>query len=127
MSTDGLDTDIEQHYCLRCGRALQSDESRSRGYGEECWTTILAAAKQVDLTAWRPQQVTDALELIRDGGILLIRDPSSFAFRTAASGGDAFYLTVTAACSCPAGQREILCYHRAAVMILLHSFGGSHQ
>lgn len=107
--------------CLRCGRELRSDRARRAGYGSECWTAITAAMKQADLTAWTSQQVSDALELIRDGGIVLIRDPHSYAFRSTSSAGDAFYLTVTAACSCPAGQRELLCYHRAAVEILLTS------
>lgn len=107
--------------CLRCGRPLRSDRARRAGYGPECWTAILAAFAQADLDAWTPKQTTDALELIRDGGIVLIRDPDSYAFRSASSDGSAFYLTVTAACSCPAGQRELLCYHRAAVKILLTS------
>jgi hypothetical protein len=107
--------------CLRCGRALHSERARRAGYGPECWAAILAARNQVDQGAWSPGQVDAALELIRDGGIVLIRDPHSYAFRSVASDGAAFYLTVTAACSCPAGQREILCYHRAAVAILLAS------
>lgn len=107
--------------CLRCGRELRSERARRAGYGPECWTAIMAASREADLSAWSPGQVDAALELIRDGGILLIRDPRSVAFRSAASDGVAFYLTVTAACSCPAGQREILCYHRAAVEILLAS------
>lgn len=107
--------------CLRCGRALHSDRARRAGYGPECWTAILAASKQADLSAWTVSQQVNALELIRDGGIVLIRDPHSYAFRSASSDGDTFYLTVTAACSCPAGQRENLCYHRAAVEILLTS------
>ena len=107
--------------CLRCGRALRSERARRAGYGPECWTAILAAHNQADLSTWSPGQVDAALELIRDGGIVLIRDPHSFAFRSVASDGAAFYLTVTAACSCPAGQREIACYHRAAVAILLAS------
>lgn len=107
--------------CLRCGRELRSDRARRTGYGPECWTAILTAAKKADLSDWSPGQVDAALELIRDGGIVLVRDPHSYAFRSAASDGAAFYLTVTAACSCPAGQREIRCYHRAAVKILLTS------
>lgn len=104
--------------CLRCGRELTSERARRAGYGPECWTAILAAYNQVDLSTWSPGQAEAALELIRDGGIVLIRDPDSYAYRSVASDGAAFYLTVTAACSCPAGQRELLCYHRAAVAIL---------
>lgn len=107
--------------CLRCGRELRSERAQRAGYGPECWTAILAASRQADLSAWSPQQAIDALELIRDGGIVLIRDPHSYAFRSTSTDGDTFYLTVTAACSCPAGQREVLCYHRAAVAILLMS------
>ncbi len=107
--------------CLRCGRPLQSERAQRLSYGPECWAAILAASEQVDLTAWKSDQVQKALELIRDGGIVLIRDRGSYAYRSSSSDGDTFYLTVTAACSCPAGQRENLCYHRAAVTILLHS------
>ena len=107
--------------CLRCGRPLSSARAQRAGYGPECWTAILTAFNQVDLSAWTIAQQTNALELIRDGGIALIRDSDSFAYRSASSDGETFYLTVTAACSCPAGQRENLCYHRAAVKILLAS------
>lgn len=104
--------------CLRCARPLHSERAQRRGYGPECWTAILAAAEKADLRAWSDSQVSHALELIRDGGILLIHDRESFAYRSTSSDGTGFYLTVTAACSCPAGQRETLCYHRAAVAIL---------
>lgn len=104
--------------CLRCGRELHSERAQRAGYGPECWTAILAAYNQVDLSTWSPGQADAALELIRDGGIVLIRDRDSYAYRSASSDGVAFYLTVSAACSCPAGQRELNCYHRAAVAIL---------
>lgn len=104
--------------CLRCGRTLQSERAQRLGYGPECWTAILAASELVDLSAWSPSQVYMAMDLIRDGGIVLIRDPDSYAYRSASSDGTMFYLTVSAACSCPAGQHERLCYHRAAVTIL---------
>lgn len=115
--------DVDLPLCVRCGRPLRSERAQRTGYGPECWTAILAAARWLDLSAWSPGQVDAALELIRDGGMVLIRDRDSFAYRTAASDGAAFYLTVTAACSCPAGQRELLCYHRAAAQILLASRG----
>lgn len=107
--------------CVRCGRPLRSERAQRIGYGPECWSAILAASERVDLSAWTVGQVTNALELIRDGGMVLIRDRDSFAYRSTASDGTTFYLTVTSACSCPAGQRENLCYHRAAVKILLAS------
>lgn len=110
--------DATKPLCLRCGRPLQSERAQRMGYGPECWTAILAAYNQTDLSRWSPGQADAALELIRDGGIVLIRDGDSYAYRSAASDGNAFYLTVTAACSCPAGQRELLCYHRCAVTIL---------
>lgn len=107
--------------CLRCGRTLQSERAQRLGYGPECWTAILAAVQQVDLSAWSRGQIHKALDVIRDGAIVLIRDDDSYAYRSASSDGTMFYLTVTAACSCPAGQRENLCYHRAAVKILRES------
>lgn len=124
--THDLDADLPPEFtasplCLRCGRALHSERAQHLNYGPECWTAILTASKQADLSAWKPDQANKALELIRDGGIVLIHDDHSYAYRSSSSDGDAFYLTVTAACSCPAGQRELLCYHRAAVKILLHS------
>lgn len=104
--------------CLRCGRELRSTRAQRASYGPECWTAILAAYNQVDLSTWSPSQAQAALELIRDGGIVLIRDSDSYAYRSTSTDGNGFYLTVSAACSCPAGQHERLCYHRAAVAIL---------
>lgn len=121
LDPDSIPEVVVPPLCLRCGRTLQSERAQRLSYGSECWAAILAAFEQVDLTAWKSDQVSRALELIRDGGIVLIRDRASYAYRSSSSDGDAFYLTVTAACSCPAGQRELLCYHRAAVTILLHS------
>lgn len=111
----------EELLCVRCGRELRSERGQRVGYGPECWTAILTAARTIDLTAWTLSQRIRAMELIRDGGLVLIRDRDSFAYRSISTDGNGSYLTVTVACSCPAGQREALCYHRAAVTILVAS------
>lgn len=105
--------------CLECGRRLTSARSIALGYGPTCAARIVAAAAVVDLHAYKADQVTRALELIAD--LAIVRNRSTYA--AVASRGDATYDVDPAAdtCTCPAGQREVACYHLAAASILHHA------
>jgi hypothetical protein len=113
----GTDTAPEPRRCLRCGRRLRTAKSIAAGYGAGCRARIRAAAKLADLAAWTQRQLDDARELIEDGGVV----PTSRrgVFRTVSSDGEEFHLTHTEACNCPAGLKSKLCYHRAAVTLVL--------
>lgn len=103
-------------HCARCGRTLTATTSVAAGYGPTCARKIRAAAKVVDLTAYKAAQVTKAVELLEQAGV--IRD--GHAFRTVSSDGSAAYQTSPTAgtCTCKAGQYGILCYHLAAAALL---------
>jgi hypothetical protein len=107
----------EVHRCLRCGRRLRSDRSIAAGYGADCRARIRAAAKLAALAAWTERQLEQARELIEDGGVVPTSRPG--VFRTVSSDGEEFHLTHIEACNCPAGLKSKLCYHRAAVTLVL--------
>lgn len=110
-------TTAEIHRCMRCGRRLRSDRSIAAGYGAGCRARIRAAAKLAALAAWTERQLEQARELIEDGGVVPTSRPG--VFRTVSSDGEEFHLTHTEACNCPAGLKSKLCYHRAAVTLVL--------
>ena len=111
------ETAPEIHRCMRCGRRLRTAKSVAAGYGAGCRARIRAAAKLADLAAWTARQVEQARELIEDGGVVPTSRPG--VFRTVSSDGEEFHLTHTEACNCPAGLKSKLCYHRAAVTLVL--------
>lgn len=126
MPNDELDpnlpTNVAQPCCVRCGRALRSARARRVGYGPECWTAILAAHEDVyNAGDWSARQTGDALELIRDKGIILWHRGRNVVYRSVATNGVDYYLTSINVCNCPAGLQGNLCYHRAAVATLLKS------
>ena len=109
----------EHANCLRCGRILTSADSITAGYGPTCRAKIRAAEKTADLTEFSPRQVDDARELIREGGVLPLRQGrSSLIVIAVSSDGATLHRTTTHACSCPAGVRGTRCYHLAAARIL---------
>lgn len=110
-------------HCLRCGRELHSVRSIRAGYGQECWTAVLSAAQTADLSDWSDTQVDDALELLRDGGISLHRQGRNPVYRVVGNDGR-YHFTAPQLCTCEAGRWGRMCYHRAAVKILLRSFSG---
>lgn len=125
MPTDDLDpnvpSNVKQPVCIRCARELQSLQSASRRYGHECWTAILAASRLPEIrdSDWTFKQLDDAVDLMREGGILLWRQTSrNQVYRSVAHDGVTHYLTTVQACNCPAGRWERACYHRLAVTIL---------
>lgn len=100
--------------CLRCGRTLRTTKSRSLGYGPTCARHIRRAA--VDLTDYKPHQITSARELIEDGAIIPLR---SVIFIAVSTDGTETYKTAPTACSCPAGLKGSRCYHQLAARMLL--------
>lgn len=114
-------TNVRQPVCIRCARELHSLKSERRGYGHECWTAILAASRlpAIRSSDWTSKQLDDALDLMREGGILLWRQTTrNQVYRSVAHDGVTHYLTTAQACNCPAGRWERACYHRLAVTIL---------
>lgn len=102
--------------CTRCHRVLRSADSIARGYGRTCGARIAAAAKTA---AHKPAQVEKAVELIADGGLVLVRRRRTPVFQVVASNGVDRYLTAAQACTCKAGLRGVsTCYHRIAAQIV---------
>lgn len=120
VALDDFDTEDDQPAsapCLRCGRLLHSPKSIAVGYGPTCARKIAAAAKVVDLAAYKTEQVTKATELIASGALV---PTGAHTFLTVASDGvtryetDAYHQT----CSCKAGQFGRKCYHLLSALIL---------
>jgi hypothetical protein len=102
--------------CLRCGRHLRAASSIEAGYGRTCRAKIRAAAQAAALVDFTPAQVAKAAELIADGG--LVPTNRVGVYRSVGSDGVTIYLTHSAGCSCTAGLRDRLCYHRCAVRMV---------
>jgi hypothetical protein len=102
--------------CLRCGRKLAAASSVAAGYGRCCAQKIRTAIASAEPTEFTADQHEKAAELITSGGVVPARFPGVFG--TVASAGDAYYLTHSAACNCPAGLHGRLCYHMAAVRFI---------
>jgi len=125
MPIDDLDptvpSNVRQPVCIRCARELVSLRSQRAGYGHECWTAILAASRLPEIreARWSFEQLDSAIELMREGGIVLWRQTTrNVVYRSSAHDGETHYLTTKQACNCPAGRWERACYHRLAVVIL---------
>jgi hypothetical protein len=104
----------EQPRCLHCHRILRSARSIALGYGPTCARKIRRAA--VDLSDYKPHQITSARELIEDGAIIPLR---SVVFIAVSTDGTETYKTAPTACSCPAGLKGSRCYHQLAARMLL--------
>lgn len=108
--------------CASCGRTLRNPASIAARRGPKCRakiaraiTTATAAGK---LAAYKPVQVTKAVEVIELAAIARIRRTTAWV--AVSSRGDATYTVDihTRSCTCPAGERAIRCYHLAAADIL---------
>lgn len=99
--------------CLRCHRPLRSAKSIADGRGRHCKAKAAAAAKA---STAKPAQIDKAMELIDDGGLVLVRGTKNRrVFRSVSTDGTRSYLTAaTGQCNCPAGLRNKPCYHRLA-------------
>lgn len=100
--------------CLRCGRTLTSAKSQATGYGPTCARHIRRAT--VDLTDYKPHQISSARELIEDGAIVPLR---SVVFVAVSTDGTETYRTAPTGCTCPAGLKGARCYHQLAARMLL--------
>lgn len=102
--------------CTRCGRVLRSTASIVRRYGRACQAKVRAAAQ---VSSHKPAQVEKAVELIADGGLVLLRRGRNRVFEVVASNGVDRYLTAAQACTCKAGLRGVsTCYHRIAAQLV---------
>ena len=107
--------------CGRCARALRSSRSRKLGFGEECWRKMRATARVIrdeyrrGLSSFTGRQVDAALELITDGGIVHIGD---YTFTSVSTDGSEQYVCTGFECTCPAGERDVNCYHQLAAIVL---------
>lgn len=64
--------------------------------------------------AFTDQQVESALELITDGGIVHVGDD---VFEVVSTDGTQRYLCTIFECTCPAGERDVNCYHQVASLV----------
>lgn len=102
--------------CHRCGRVLTSATSVARGYGRTCKAKVTAAAKVINLTAYKASQIADAQDLIDEGAIVPLRGRIYLAV---SSDGARTYRTAPEACNCAAGLKgRSVCFHRIAATIL---------
>ncbi len=99
--------------CLRCGRRVTAVNNIAAGYGRCCGRKIRAVIASAQTGEFTSAQHDKAAELIAAGGVVPARFPG--VYRTVSSAGDAYYLTHSVACNCPAGLNGRLCYHIAAV------------
>lgn len=101
--------------CRKCHRVLRSAASIELGIGPTCQRKVVAEAKAKAEATGRETQYAKAVELIRDGGVVLLRPR---VWRTVASKGVDTYLTAATNCTCQAGLRGRTCYHQMAVQLL---------
>ncbi len=107
-------TTTEQARCLHCHRVLTSAKSIALGYGPRCARKIRNAA--VDLTDYKPHQITSARELIEDGAIIPLRN---LVFLAVSTDGTEIHRTAPTGCNCKAGLKGTRCYHVLAARLLL--------
>lgn len=114
-------TDEHTAKCQRCGRVRRfrsaTAAAKASAYGRICRARILLAAVNEAVRGFAQAQVDKARELIADGGLIPTGRPG--VFRAVSSKGTDTYLAHSAACNCPAGLHERLCYHVAAARILV--------
>jgi hypothetical protein len=100
-------------HCARCG-ILRSAKSVAAGVCPKC-AKLIAAAALVTVAHHKQEQVSKAIELIADGGIVRV---SSSTFASVSSSGTEVYTTTPASCSCKAGTFGRTCYHRVAAELI---------
>jgi hypothetical protein len=107
----------EHQACLRCGRALRSEKSRSLGYGPTCARKIRHAEATSDA---KPEQLAKAVEAIETGAVVPVpRRHGVRVFRVVSSHGDRAYLTTPAGhCTCTAGLHGRKCFHVLATQLI---------
>ena len=114
-STETTRTGTEAR-CLRCGRKLTAAGSVARRLGKACAAKVAAATQAADLSAWTPAQVADALQAIEDGAV--VPSTRDGVFHVVSTDGTGVHLTAAGWCDCRASEKDKLCYHRCAVVIM---------
>lgn len=115
--SNATETAPEVHRCLSCDRPIRSAESIAAGRGSGCRAKLRRAAKTADLSQWTPKQAEQARELIEDGGLVPAGQEDEFL--AVSTDGSEVYRCGATFCECPAGQKDMHCYHVAAVVITL--------
>ena len=120
-------TSIIKPTCRKCGRVLRNLDSIVAGIGPKCAARERREAKahaaqvkaQVEaiIETFGATRVAKALQAIEDGAVVPSSRPRLFF--AVSSDGSVTYLvnTIDGSCTCPAGQRDVLCYHLAAATI----------
>jgi hypothetical protein len=105
--------------CRRCGRHLRTAESVARGIGPKCLAREKSEAATVAGTGrFTVSQINKAVELITTGGIVPSARPLLW-FVVSSDGRETYLVnTIEDTCTCPAGERDVLCYHLAATAII---------
>lgn len=103
--------------CLRCGRKLTASTG---AYGPVCLAKIREAALTEARADFSADQQARADELIRDGGMVPVRETArnGSLYRAVSSKGDTSYLVTPHGCGCTAGVRGRRCYHVLAARTL---------
>lgn len=107
-------TATEHARCTKCGRRLRVPSPD--GYGPKCRRKIRRATRAPELAQYKPHLVEAAVELLEQGGLVVLRKSSkNLVFLAVSSDGSTTYRTARAACTCPAGLKAIhVCKHRIA-------------
>ncbi len=92
----------------------------STGYGPTCLRKIREAAVAEARADFSADQQAKADELIRDGGLVPVRETArnGSLYRAVSSKGDTSYLVTGHGCGCMAGVRGRRCYHVLAARTL---------
>jgi hypothetical protein len=98
--------------CGRCGRPLRSARSRKLGFGEACWTKVLAELRAGE-DVFSARQLGDAREVIEQGGVIYYRRG---VYMVVSTDGTQVHRTTRDRCTCWAGLAGRLCYHTAAAV-----------
>jgi hypothetical protein len=98
--------------CMRCGKFLKRDHW-GRGYDEQCREVLNQAALQLT-REFSENQIRKAAQALREGSCVHV---GNGLYRFTSSDGRSVYWTTERDCTCPAGEHDIKCYHRATVRI----------
>jgi len=105
--------------CRRCGRQLRTADSVARGIGPKCLAREKSQAAVLATTGeYTASQINKAVDMILTGAIVPSSRPLEF-FAVSSDGRDIYTVdTIEGTCNCPAGARDVACYHLAAVAII---------
>lgn len=102
--------------CIRCGSLLTTEASVARRIGPGCWRRVSAAIEVLRASgnpaAGRAADLLEAGTIRRTDikGLFLVPSATEFA---------RYWRCDNNGCTCPGGGGGRLCYHRAAIQILL--------